>query len=402
MVSIVRLLLALSVALVILGCEPSRQRPDIASTPVAHLPVHFEPLVTDWGRHHIMGKLIVDSGCLRVLGDAGPNGPTPSYLLVWPDGYTLNSEGDAISSEGTIVVAEVGDNVRFSGRLVRDESYYSQQLASSAPRECVGPYYIVGDDVSVVQDEESTELSLPGRVAGFRRRATSPMVPGWTAYPPVPWGASGVLTVKNGCLLIDLEENIHEEMRMIEWPPGFYPDLHDGDIVVRNGGGRVVARTGDSLKMTMLAAGGDSEGAFVPECNARLWAAQKVSNDTLPITLLRHGQVSSSGQVVVSAEHYSERMVNEEFRNRHRQTTLEITNGCTYAGEHILVWPDGFSIGQDDRGITVVDQRGELVAREGQDVVLKVKSIRRDDLLGREIVQKTPPDCDGNYLFVGH
>ena len=399
MVFVVKLIWILTVALITMSCESLQQELHNAPSPVVHLPVHTEPLVTDWGRHHIMGELIIDNGCLRVLGDPGPNGPTPSYLLIWPEGYALNRRGDVINSEGLVAPA-VGDNVRFSGRLVREESYNSERLASNIPHECAGPYYIIGDEVSIVEDE-TTELSLPGHVTAFKRKETVAMVPGWSAYVPVPWGPSGELVLRDGCLLLHVNQDGREELRVIVWPPGFQPALGDEGMVIRNGGGNVVAQLGDTLKMTMLTAGGDSEGAYVPECNARLWEAQRVSNDGLPTTLLRHNQ-SPSGSVVLPGEQYSRMMVDEDFRSSHRRTELEVINGCTYAGNGILVWPPGFGIKQDEHGAVVVDQNGEEVAREGEDVVLKVRSVHRDDLLGREMVNKTPPNCGGYFLFVGH
>lgn len=65
-----------------------------SSAPV--FPTHGRPLPTDWGLGHVKLKLVVQDGCLRGLGH-DLNEPNPSYLLVWPDGFTMHREGDAVS-----------------------------------------------------------------------------------------------------------------------------------------------------------------------------------------------------------------------------------------------------------------------------------------------------------------
>ena len=83
-------------------------------------PTHQEQLPTDWGRvgDHIMVDLVVENGCLRAKG------PSPSYLLIWPEGFTMNRVDGSIhvSDRGDGAVALVGDTVRFSGRLIDPKS----------------------------------------------------------------------------------------------------------------------------------------------------------------------------------------------------------------------------------------------------------------------------------------
>ena len=57
---------------------------------VEAFPTHDEPLATDWGDDHFMGELVVRDGCLRVVGDTDINDPRPppSFLLVWPAGFS--------------------------------------------------------------------------------------------------------------------------------------------------------------------------------------------------------------------------------------------------------------------------------------------------------------------------
>lgn len=91
----------------------------------------------------LKGKLVLDNGCLRV----------DKYLLIWPHGFSLRTEGEEIliiDSNGQ-VFARVGDEIYVGGGEVAipeeeakefiEESITGQPL----PDNCTGPYWIVGD-----------------------------------------------------------------------------------------------------------------------------------------------------------------------------------------------------------------------------------------------------------------
>ncbi len=87
----------------------------------------------------LVGKLILVKDCLRMQDSDNSN-----YLLIWPQGFSLNIEGESIQikdNTGQFVV-QVGDNVRVGGGEIPTEQiehYVSQPL----PNDCSGPYWIV-------------------------------------------------------------------------------------------------------------------------------------------------------------------------------------------------------------------------------------------------------------------
>lgn len=91
-----------------------------------------------------------DNGCLRVkyFDD--------NYLLIWPHGFSIRTEGEEIQviDDNGQVVACVGDKINvgggeFPGEKAREyieESIVEQPL----PDDCPGPYWIVGETVETV------------------------------------------------------------------------------------------------------------------------------------------------------------------------------------------------------------------------------------------------------------
>lgn len=90
----------------------------------------------------LKGELVLDeNGCIRVKHG------NDNYLLVWPYGFSLRTEGGAIQivdSTGK-PVARVGDIIEAGGgecvKPCRNIAKYSAQLPSE---RCSGPYWIVG------------------------------------------------------------------------------------------------------------------------------------------------------------------------------------------------------------------------------------------------------------------
>ena len=164
----------------------------------------LSPLYADWGNDYFMGELVVREGCLRVVGDEDINDPrpAPSFLLVWPEGFTLVEveDGSTVIEDTTgAIVARVGNDVRFSGWRARSESGFGGGLARSLPDECVGPYFVVGDDVTVVGPDEPETVSIPGSTLFFPRRKTLRSV--WVRETPaVGYSEPMELFVENDCM----------------------------------------------------------------------------------------------------------------------------------------------------------------------------------------------------------
>ena len=280
----------------------------------------------------------MEDGCLRGLGH-DLNEPNPSYLLVWPVGFELYEEGDSVGVRdrtGAVVVS-VGEEVRVSGRVISSDSDHARRVEKSVPAECVGPYYMVGDDVTVIGPDEQTEFTVPNSDVVFLRRKTWQRA-ATVAVPAVGYTGPGQMVMDGDCLLMIWKRGDDERRHVILWPPGFYPHLEDGVIEVRNGGGRRVARVGGMLKMTLLAAGGGGSGGYIPECDAQLHAPIEIRNLDLPANFPQH----SGGVTSVS----------------YIEGRLEMENGCIYVRGRVAVWPSDYTMEETDGEVRVLDQEG--------------------------------------------
>jgi hypothetical protein len=95
----------------------------------------------------LTGELVIEDGCLRVDDD----------VLVWPNGFSLSIEGEVIQViDGTgQPIARVGDKVEVSGGEVGTSELpggYLSELSAQLPSDCCpGPYWIVGEEISVIK-----------------------------------------------------------------------------------------------------------------------------------------------------------------------------------------------------------------------------------------------------------
>ena len=341
---------------------------------VKAFPTHNEPLPTDWGYrhpslgHHIMVELVIEDGCLRALGYEGFNNePIPSYLLVWPDGFKWWEEEDTIhiSDQMGIVVARVGDMVRFSGRLIDSDSDLAREIEDRVSEKCAAPYYLIGDDVSVIRSDESNIVSLPGSDLYFIRNKTWKLTGGFLDTLE-PFSGPFQMTMEGDCLFIT--EANHSERYVPLWPAGFYPHIgKDGEIEVRNGGGRTIARVGDRLYMR------GSEGRNVPECGARMRSTRIISNRDLPVTFPQHEEESPG---------------NDRIDGK-----LQVRNGCIYIKEDIVVWPSYLTMSEEDDRVYIRYKSGMEMVREGERTGFKGRRAYQDDDLGRQIRRTLPIDC---------
>ncbi|UCH42567.1 MAG: DUF3221 domain-containing protein [Dehalococcoidales bacterium] len=122
-------------------------------------PIYFPIQKSANGEQEVMeallfGELIVTERCLRVKE---PEGNT-SYLIIWPNGYTYSVEGDEIqirNSQGNTVF-RVGDQVRLSGGEipVLSAQLIADYIYNGLSNECPGPYWLVGEEVSISNSED--------------------------------------------------------------------------------------------------------------------------------------------------------------------------------------------------------------------------------------------------------
>ena len=344
------------------------------------IPTHSEPLPTDWGRgDHIMVELVVEDGCLRAKG------PSPSYLLIWPEDSTLSQTSDStiINYRGGRSVAHVGDMVRFSGRLIDPGSDHAREIADNVSKKCPGPYYLVGDEANAIPSDEPEIVSVPGTSLYFQRKKTRKWKGPVEDTLELPSGPFELMR-DGSCLVI----NYSGEKVVPQWPAGFYPHIsEDGVIEIRNGGGRTIARVGDKLLMRGTTVG----GSHIPECNAGLWNVKDVRNTNLPIVFPQHDG-DRDNPVSSSIKGY-----------------MEARNGCLYILDHILIWPSDFTMNRTDDYIQILNDDNRIVGEAQVDdpigsrqwVSFKGHRVNQDDDLGRQIRQTLPIDCPhGDFWFV--
>ena len=137
------------VSILVTGCvENPPQNGDSVnnSSSVPFFPVQKDPS-PDYMEALLVGELVIEDGCLRVDDD----------LLVWPHGFSLSIEGEVIQViDGTgQPIARVGDKVEVSGGEVGTselpEGYLSEISAQLPSDRCLGPYWIIGEEISVIK-----------------------------------------------------------------------------------------------------------------------------------------------------------------------------------------------------------------------------------------------------------
>ena len=237
--------------------------PTVPPAPTVKLLTHTEPLATDeHGNGIIFGTVMVRDGCLR-LDASNYNARDYTMLLVWPGGYSLGMDAGGLhvkDAAGELVVRP-GDDARFTGSFpgekYRDTFYridrgdwprwmvvereqkkaewrqvVEQPWQERLGTECSGPFLLIGDDATAVGPEEAASHVVPGPV-----------------YFPVNGhvrGGSVMAALLEGDLALD-GECLRVDEALIIWPPGFKPHVEGGQVEVRNGGGKTIARVGDRL-----------------------------------------------------------------------------------------------------------------------------------------------------------
>ena len=265
------LVLCLSSFLFISACQGSLSE-DVTSTDQhkvspdkqLFLPTHGETLGTDYGHDFMYGTLLVVDDCLRLASpqDNGEPGPYP-LLPVWPVGFTVSIiEGlPTVLDETRAVKARAGDAVRFGGFTAWSSDTRKESFLQNLPEQCHGGHWLVGDEVTIVAQDEPTVVELEGSTLHFPREKTE------TQKGRTYRAALGrrTLTLDGGCL------RLGEDGPTIIWPPGFTPNIVDSTVGVRNGGGQTMAKVGEIIEI----GGGVTNGGTGP-CGAKIWVDTKI------------------------------------------------------------------------------------------------------------------------------
>ena len=311
-------LLSLVILLGVAGCDgsppdaatsevvrvPETPPAPYATTLVTHFPQHDEALWTDRGNEYFFGKLVARDGCLLLdYGTGYFEGLT--LLLVWPSGFSVSVEGGLVrihDTEGS-VAASLGDDVRFSGRSIGEDVWpvYADEPGSDQPQaqlrwrqelkewrqveqewqqrisvDCPGPFLMVGDEVTVVGPDEPTVISIPGSTLFFLRQKS---IRGPKASHLMEY--TGELILDGDCLRLG-HGNERAKGALVEWPAGFTPYIEDGEVEIRNGAGKTIARVGDSIRVVGHS-GGAQHNLYSATCPGSFRYASAVQNLTKPL-----------------------------------------------------------------------------------------------------------------------
>lgn len=66
---------------------------------------------------------------------------------------------------------------------------------------------------------------------------------------------------------------------------------------------------------------------------------------------------------------------------------------------YLLIWPQGFSLSNNDKSIRVNDDAGHLIAQVGDNINVGGGEIPSEQI-GNYVAQPLPNDCDGPYWIV--
>ena len=355
------------------------------------------------GEDEVVFKLILKDGCLRGEGYESVNFPAPApALLVWPSGYQVSADGDRaqVKNAAGEVVAYSGAEVRFSGRFASGESDLGQKPAADNLGMCSGHHYLVGDEVSVISPEEALVFKESKTGLNFQRRESWR----WEAareFDPEYRRAHFSVEVKDNCLIASFAHEGEMSEYEIVWPAGFYPHVDEDRVEVRNGGGKTIVHPGERILMS-----GKSTSRKAPYgnsgCSERVLKIDRILDHGLPVTFLQHDADKIWDEVLWDGKYPNGRIYDDEFAKNHKRGKLEYDNGCMHIPFGILVWPKNFSMDESDGKFEILDENGQVVAREGEDVSLKVRPVSFSDEDGMRIIRNMPAGCDSTkFLFVG-
>ena len=134
--------------------RPSTQESSPTATLGNHSP-YFFPLQDDVeGERAVMegeifGTLALDNNCIRVKDNEADTG----HLLIWPPDFSLRVESGEIQirDEDDHVAAIVGDRVQIGGGEIHLSEMLSDTIKEQIPPHCLPPFWIVGDEISVIE-----------------------------------------------------------------------------------------------------------------------------------------------------------------------------------------------------------------------------------------------------------
>ena len=379
------LLVSLLVAMALVGCGGGEGGGQEASARI--FPQHGAPLGTDNGGRYYAGRLVLNEGCLRVEVPPDANGPGGSSLLIWPNGFALSVEDGAVrvvDGNGRIT-AHVGDHIRLSRATVSYQDAQDQGLVQGTSDECAGPNFLVGDEITAFDpDNEPTELRLSDPDVLFPRQTTT-----IASFRELLTAAGfGELALNGHCLGL-------KDGDTIIWPAGFTPHVDQGVVQIRNGAGRTIAKVGDRI----AGGGGFSSSSYEGCPGGTFWIHSiKVLPDVEVYFPKQDGTLGTDQEM--------ERFVGKLVLNRKclevDDTVVRVSDRVILPGyQHLLIWPDTFTLSTEDDVVGIVDASGRVVARVGDEIQFSAVSVSYQEGLDHGGMREITPACSGPYWVVG-
>jgi hypothetical protein len=219
----------------------------------------------------------------------------------------------------------------------------------------------------------------------------------------------GTLQLEGGCLYV--QPLVGEGRLMPIWQPAYTLRLDGDQVLVINGKGEVAARVGEEVNM---GGGNGSAEAWVSQqipstcqagywivCGARpnlikdseLFSLDVITNTESTVLFLRYKPALD--RQVVDPVSISGRLFTYDYR---RCLSLKNEKGADFN----LLWPADWSARLEDNTVVVLDAAGQVVARMGDEVHLRGRSIPQsaDVPVYRQLINELPGDCMGPSWLV--
>jgi hypothetical protein len=225
----------------------------------------------------------------------------------------------------------------------------------------------------------------------------------------------GVLVLEEGCLRVDSHYNYGSYLPF--WPLEFTLDLDDDTVIIVDGDDVVVGRVGEEIYM----GGGTGRLSALPDCvREQLPASCKgpfwIVGEGVRLNIkedpefiqIEHIISSDRTMILLKKEPILDEWLEESavisgklrVYSPQRCPRIQSESGMT---DYLLIWPPNYSLQLTDGLVEIIDGDGDLVAREGSDLVLHGSPIPHswDSEHYRQLYYEIPGDCFGPYWIVG-
>ena len=360
---------------------------------VTAFPRHEAPLGTDRGGEYFAAQLILRDGCLRaeVSSQYDANDPG-SWLLIWPSGFTFATEAETVRVVDELgrAVAQVDDHIRLSRATATFQQATEQGLIEGMSDDCAGPYFLVGDEVTVFDlGSEATELRLSEPDVVFFRERTV------IARHQALMQAAGVgeLILDGPCLRLR-DSSPREYWPTIIWPAGFTPHVDEGVVEIRNGAGRVVAQVGNQI-----AGGGGYFDRDSGDCSGPVWRANQMK--TLPDVEVYFPKQDGTLVPQQGTELFSGKLILWEKCLQVADDVIRVKDRVYAGTSPLIIWPHDFTLRTKDGVVEIVNGTGSVVARVGDEVEFDAFNLTYEEAREHGGVAEITPACSGPYWAVG-